>query len=57
MGLWSRFALTPEPTGNLASNAVNKQIGASDIETAVEGMLLSGGAFNRKILGALSDGN
>ena len=32
-----------------------ERIVSSDIETAVEEMLFSGGAFNRKILGALSE--
>ena len=36
---------------------IDEQIGSADIETAVEEMLFSGGAFNRRILGALSDAN
>ena len=36
---------------------IDEQIDSADIETAVEEMLFSGGAFNRKLLGALSDGN
>ena len=35
----------------------DQQIEDRDIETAVEEMLFSGGAFNRRILGALSDGD
>ena len=33
----------------------NEQISSDDIEIAIEEMLFSGGAFNRRILGALSD--
>ena len=34
----------------------NEQISSADIEIAIEEMLFSGGVFNRRILGALSDG-
>jgi len=33
----------------------DEQISSDDIEIAIEEMLFSGGAFNRRILGALSD--
>lgn len=36
---------------------LDQHICSADIEMAVEEMLFSGGAFNRRILGALSDGN
>ena len=39
------------------ARGTDEQIELNDIEMAVEEMLFSGGAFNRRILGALSEDN